>query len=357
MNKVEEQNEQIQKQITNREIGLKVSRDTKLRKNLPGILLVLLIAFASNSVGQDIPLIGATVFAIIFGVLIRNFIGVPIQFNPGIQYSLKTLLKLSIILLGSSLNLLQVFTIGSKSIWVIIAVVVLGILLTAYIGRKLDLSGNIPSLIGIGTAICGATAIATVSPIMKAKEEETAFAITTIFVFNIIAVLTYPILGALFGMSDEVFGIWAGTSIHDTSSVVAAGYVFSDEAGGIATVVKLTRTLFLVPLAILIGIYISIKVNRKNEKKDKVKFSKIFPWFLLGFLGMSILNTIGFFNESLIEQITNLSKFMILMAMASVGLGADFNKIRKIGLKPIYLGLIASILVGTISISIIYMMI
>lgn len=332
-------------------------KEIKLGKYTPGLLMVILIAYVSQSVGKDIPLIGATVTAILIGILIRNFIGIPVIFNPGLQYSLKSVLKLAIILLGTSLNLWQIITIGSQSIYPILAVVILGIILTIYIGRWMGLTGNIPALIGVGTAICGATAIAAISPIMKSKEEETAFAITTIFVFNVIAVILYPILGSIFGMSNEVFGMWAGTAIHDTSSVVAAGFSYSNEAGGIATVVKLTRTLFLIPLAIIIGIYISMKSSKEAGQKTKVNIFKIFPWFLLGFLGMSVLNTMGIFTANIVDHITVASKFMILMAMASVGLGVDFEKIRKIGFKPVYLGLIASLIVAVISISIIYLVV
>ncbi|RNF39720.1 YeiH family protein [Planococcus salinus] len=330
-------------------------KESNIKKNIPGLLMVFIIAYISQSVGKDIPLLGSTVTAILLGVLIRNFIGMPTVFSPGIQYSLKSVLKLAIILLGTSLNLVQVFTIGSQSIVVISAVVILGIILTIGIGRWMGLSGNIPALIGVGTAICGATAIAAISPIMKSKEEETAFAITTIFIFNIIAVILYPIIGVLTGMNDEVFGMWAGAAIHDTSSVVAASFAYSDEAGGIATVVKLTRTLFLIPLALLIGIYISSRASKEGGTLSGVKISKIFPWFLLGFLAMSVLNTLGMFSESAVQNITQTSKFMILMAMASVGLGVNFKQIKEIGLKPIYLGLIASLIVALVSILIIYL--
>jgi uncharacterized integral membrane protein (TIGR00698 family) len=332
-------------------------KETKLGKNIPGVVMVFLIAYISHSVGKDIPLVGTTVTAIIIGILIRNFIGVPVVFNPGIQYSLKSILKIAIILLGTSLNLWSIFVIGSKSILPILAVVLLGILLTFYIGKWMGLSGNIPILIGIGTAICGATAIATVSPIIESKEEETAFAITTIFIFNIIAVIFYPILGTLLEMNNEVFGMWAGTAIHDTSSVVAAGYAYNNEAGGIAAVVKLTRTLFLLPLAIILGVYMSMQMTKGKSQGKKVKLTKIFPWFLLGFLGMSLLNTFNLFSDSVVDMVTFISKFMILMAMASVGLGADFKKIRKIGMKPVFLGLIASVIVAVVSISLIYIVV
>jgi len=333
-------------------------RESKLGKNLPGILMVAIIAYIADNIGKDLPLIGGTVIAILLGMLLKNFVGIPAVFNPGVQYSLKKLLKYAIILLGTSMNLSQIFSIGGKSILVIIAVVLLGIGLTMFIGNKLmGLHGNVPILVGIGTAICGATAIASVSPILKSKEEETAIAITTIFMFNVIAVIFYPILGGFFGMSDEFFGIWAGSAIHDTSSVVAAGYAYSDASGGIATVVKLTRTLFLLPIAIILGVIVSIELRKQGTTGSKVNLVKIFPFFLLGFLAMAVLNTLGLFSEKVIENITIVSKFMILMAMASVGLGTDFKKMSQIGLKPVYLGLIASVIVSVISLTIIYIII
>jgi uncharacterized integral membrane protein (TIGR00698 family) len=332
------------------------SKQTWLGKNLPGLIMVFLIAYFAHVVGKQIPFIGATVVAISLGVLQRNFTTIPVTFDPGIQYSLKSILKLSIILLGTSLNLWQVLSIGGSSLIVILTVVILGILLTVYLGRMMGLTGTIPTLIGVGTAICGATAIATISPIMKAKEEETAFAITTIFIFNVIAVIAYPIIGILIGMSNEIFGMWAGTAVHDTSSVVAAGYAYSNEAGGVATVVKLTRTLFLIPLAIIIGVYLGIKSPDK-ENGSRVKLGKIFPWFILGFLVMSIINTLGMLNKDIVSVVTDASKFMILMAMTSVGLGANFSKMKKIGVKPIILGLCSSVIVAIISIALIYIVV
>ncbi|WP_180994172.1 YeiH family protein [Bacillus sp. Marseille-P3661] len=334
---------------------VEVLKKLKFGKYLSGILLVFVLAYIAHTVGKELPLIGSTVMAILLGVLMRNFLTIPVIFDAGIQYSLKKVLKYAIVLLGSSLNLYQVLIIGGSSLIPIVITVILGILLTSFVGKRLGLSGNISPLIGVGTAICGATAIATISPIMKAKEEETAYAITTIFIFNVIAVIAYPLIGALVGMPNEIFGMWAGAAIHDTSSVVAAAFAYSNEAGEVATVVKLTRTLFLVPLAIIIGVWVSIKNNKDINEGSKIKLHKVFPMFLFGFLGMSLLNTVGFFSASTVEVITVISKFMILMAMVSVGLSADIKKIRHLGMAPIYTGLFASVLVAVVSIAIIYL--
>ncbi|MEX2103983.1 MAG: putative sulfate exporter family transporter, partial [Bacilli bacterium] len=232
-----------------------------------------------------------------------------------------------------------------------------GIMFTLLIGRAMGLEGNLPLLIGIGTSICGATAIAATSPIMKAKEAETAFAVTTIFVFNVIAVIAYPLIGSVLGLSNEAFGIWAGTSVHDTSSVVAAGYAYSDEAGGIATIVKLTRTMFLIPVAIIVGIYISMKDRKDRKLQKKTSLYHLIPWFVFGFLCMSIFNTMGLFSEQVVSVVVAIAKFIILMAMASVGLGANFKKIRKLGMKPLLLGLLASVIVAVGSLVLIYWMV
>lgn len=333
--------------------------ETKMGKNFPGVMLTLILAFIAYLISNQIPLIAAAVAGIVLGMLVRNFFDVPVMFEAGIQYSLKKILKYAIILLGISINLWQVLIIGGKSLIGILAVVILGIFLTVFVGRWLKLPGNTPLLVGVGTAICGATAIATVSPILKSKEEETALAITTIFIFNAIAIVVYPFLGMGLSMSDEIFGMWAGIAIHDTSSVVAAAYAYSDQAGQTATVVKLTRTLFLLPVAIIIGIYSSVKAKHEIQAQQKtgVKLTKIFPWFLLGFLGMSVLNTLGLFSENVVGTVTDISKFMIVMAMVGVGFGANFHKLKKIGLKPIYLGLFASVVVAVISILIIYVVV
>lgn len=181
------------------------------KNNFPGISMVAIIAFLAHSIGTDYPIIGGAVIAIILGILIKNFFKVPLIFEEGIDYTIKRLLKMAIILLGFSLSLTQVLAVGASSLIIIIVSVISGLLLTYWIGRAFGLYGNTSMLIGIGTAICGATAIATTAPILKAKEEDLTYAINTIFAFNVIAIMLYPFIGQLIGMPDDYFGIWAGT--------------------------------------------------------------------------------------------------------------------------------------------------
>ncbi|MCM3666290.1 putative sulfate exporter family transporter [Mesobacillus subterraneus] len=317
-------------------------------KNVPGVLLLVAIGILSNSLGKDYPLIGGAVIAIVIGILIRQFLGVPVIFADGISYTLKKLLKLAIILLGFSFSFAQIFQVGLNSLIIVFVAVVAGITLTFFVGRLFGLKGNIPLLISLGTGICGATAIATTGPIIKAKDEDIVYAVNTIFAFNVLAVLIYPLIGHLLSLPDNQFGVWAGTAIHDTSSVVAAGYSYSNSAGDASVVVKLIRTLMLIPVAVLLSIYISVK-NTKLDNDNKVKISKIFPYFILIFAGAAALNTVVPLPQTFVDTSSDVAKFVILMVMASVGLGTDFKKIKSVGIRPLIVGLLSSFIMGTIS--------
>ncbi|MCC3357679.1 YeiH family protein [Bacillus sp. REN16] len=321
------------------------------RNKLPGVALVFLIGVLANSLGRDFPLIGGAVIAIIIGILVRNFLRIPVGYTEGISYTLKSLLKMAIVLLGFGLSYASIFQLGHEAILLVIIAVLAGILFTFVLAKLFKLDGNIPMLVSLGTAICGATAIVTTSPIIRAKEEETAYAINTIFAFNVLAVLFYPLLGQLFSMSDQIFGMWAGVAIHDTSSVVAAGYSYSSAAGDTSVVIKLIRTLMLVPVTLILSIFISMK--SKGTTTNKVKMRKVFPAFILFFAGAVAVNTIFPLPPMLTSVTDGAAKFIILMVMASVGLGTDFKKIQSVGLRPLFVGLLSSVMMGILTLSII----
>jgi uncharacterized integral membrane protein (TIGR00698 family) len=318
-------------------------------KNVPGILLLVAIGILSNSLGKDYPLIGGAVIAIVIGFLIKQFLGVPVIFAEGISYTLKKLLKLAIILLGFSFSFSQIFQVGANSLIIVFVAVVAGIFLTFFIGRLFGLQGNIPLLISLGTGICGATAIATTGPIIKAKDEDIVYAVNTIFAFNVLAVLIYPLIGHILSLPDDQFGVWAGTAIHDTSSVVAAGYSYSNSAGDASVVVKLIRTLMLIPVAVILSVFISVKSTKLGSDTNKVKVSKVFPYFILIFAGAAALNSLVPLPQTFVDTSSAVAKFVILMVMASVGLGTDFKKIKSVGFRPLIVGLLSSLIMGTIS--------
>src|SRR5699024_1537947 len=170
--------------------------------------------------------------------------------RPGIRFAGNKVLQWSIVALGLGLSLTQVTSVGVASLSVTLVTITVAFVATLLLGRLLGIPSKLKTLIGVGTAICGGSAIAAATPIIKADEHETAFAISTIFLFNLIAVLVFPLFGHLLGMSDQGFGLWAGTAINDTSSVVAAGYSYSSAAGDHATIVKLTRATLIVPVCL-----------------------------------------------------------------------------------------------------------
>lgn len=319
----------------------------KFNKILPGVMLAAGIGIIAYVLGIQFPVLGGAVIAIILGILIKNIVGVKPFFNQGISYTLKTLLKLAIVLLGFGFSVNALWSSGLSAVIIVLVAVTIGFGLTFLLTKLFGLSGNIPLLIGAGTAICGATAIATTGPVLKAKEEDITYAINTIFFFNVLAVFLYPTFGHFLGMSDYHFGVWAGTSIHDTSSVVAAGYLYSNEAGDTSVIVKLIRTLMLVPLVLLFSLYVAFKHNKENKNGNNNTFQtvvKSFPTFIIFFLIAVAINSIFNLNTNLTNALSTVAKFLIVMVMASVGLGTVLKKIKVVGLKPLLIGLASSII-------------
>ena len=322
----------------------------KIKAITPGVVICLLIAIPAWFLGKSIPIIGAPVFGIIFGMLLAKGSH---KFEMGIKYTSKKLLQYSIILLGFEMNLYNVIKVGVQSIYIIFFTISVSFLTAYFVGKALKLQGKMTTLIGVGTSICGGSAIAATAPVIQAKDEDVAHAISTIFLFNIIAVFIFPALGRAMGMSDIGFGMWAGTAINDTSSVVAAGASWSAAAGNntalaFATIVKLTRTLMIVPITLILAIYTS-NHSKTVENSSTFKFSKIFPWFVLGFIIVSIINTFAGIPLKVSQLLVETGKFMITMAMTAIGLNTNLIKLIRNGFKPIFLGLCCWLAVASTS--------
>lgn len=324
-----------------------------LTKRLPGILLAFAIAAPAWLLGTRIPVIGAPVLGILIGILLSGWKR-PDIFKTGIAYTSKKILQYSIILLGFDMNLFQIINTGRETI-ILLAFTLTATFLTAAIaGRALKVNTNSKILIGVGSAICGGSAIAATAPVIKAKDEEIAQAISTIFLFNVIAAFLFPFIGHVLNLNDHTFGLWAGTAINDTSSVVAAGFSFSDAAGSLAVIVKLTRTLMIIPVTLVLAFFTSRK-SLKEEKSD-YNILKIFPWFVIGFLLAAVLNTFAPIPDEVSLSLTKMGKFLIVMAMASIGLNTDIIKLIKNGARPILLGLVCWFVLALTSLTVQYFM-
>ena len=318
---------------------------------LPGLLLSAAVAICAYLSGKMLPIVGGAVFGIFFGIVINNTIGKPKASAPGIAFASKKLLQWAIIALGSGLSLTQVYSAGTESFVIILLVLLTAFIIAFGIGKLMKVPNKLINLIGVGTAICGGSAIAAVAPIIEAEDKDIAYAISTIFMFNVAAVLLFPSLGRLLGLADGTFGLWAGTAINDTSSVVAAGYAYSNAAGAYATIVKLTRATMIIPVSLVFAFATAVQKKKQAASKE-VNFSmaKIFPWFIVWFMLASLLNTFGIITPGAAKIITEAGKFMIIIALSAIGLNSDFRKMMKTGFRPMLLGLAAWVGVALVSI-------
>lgn len=322
-----------------------------MKKYLPGVLLSFGIAAVSIFLGGLLPLIGSSVLAIVFGIVLNNSMKLPAAFQEGLSYSGKKLLQYSIIFLGFSMSIGQVSETGISSLRISLITILIAFLAAYLAGRFFKMNRVLTILIGFGTAICGGSAIAAASPILEADEEEIALSISTIFFFNILAVFIFPFLGHLLQMSDAFFGTWAGTAINDTSSVVAAGYTYSPSAGDLATIVKLSRALMIVPACLIFAAYRYIK---SKQSAQKTNLKQIFPWFIAWFVLASLVSSLGFLPAAVIPYTKFISQWLMAMALAAIGAKVSFKQFKQAGAAPLLTGAFAWFCVAVSSLIIQY---
>lgn len=319
-----------------------------IKKNGKGILLCLAIAIPSWLLGKKFEIIGGAVIAIVAGMILAMFIKDKTEFETGIKFTSKKILQWAVILLGFGLNLNVILQTGKQSLPIIVCTIATSLIIAYALHKVMHIPGNISILIGVGSSICGGSAVAATAPVIDADDEEVAQAISVIFFFNVLAAVLFPTLGSLLGfdtMSGEAFGIFAGTAINDTSSVTAAASTW-DSMWGLGTetldkavTVKLTRTLAIIPITLVLAFIRTRKAGKENEKKVSIK--KIFPFFILYFVAASVITTVAVFvgvSSAFFSPIKTLSKFFIVMAMAAIGLNTNIVKLIKTGGKPLVMG-------------------
>ena len=310
-------------------------------KMAPGFALCAVIAGFAFLAGSAVPLVGAPLFAIAIGVVVANTLRDTIRLSTlKIGDISKLCLKSGIVVLGASLDLREIAHTGGNSLVFLAVTVVAGLGTALILGKFLDIDWRIRCLIGMGTTICGASAIAALAPVLRAKAEEITYSVTVVFFFNMIAVFLFPTLGHLFGLSDNGFGIWTGTAVNDTSAVVAAGFAFSDPAGNIATIVKLTRTTLIIPLVIAFGLALPWLDPEAAGKQDVPLFRRVydaFPVFIILFLLASILRTIGL-TTAFSHELQIIGRCLLVIALAAVGLQGHWRAFAGAGARPLLLG-------------------
>ncbi|MGN1119144.1 MAG: YeiH family protein [Oscillospiraceae bacterium] len=323
-----------------------------------GVLLCLAIAVPSWFLGKLFPIIGGAVIAIIAGMIVTLFIKNKAPFEGGIKFSSKKVLQWAVILLGFGMDLAVIAKTGAQSLPIIISTIATSLVVAFVLCRVMKIPSKVATLVGVGSSICGGSAIAATAPVIDADDEEVAQSISVIFFFNVLAALIFPTMGQLIGFSTTdaaAFGIFAGTAVNDTSSVTAAASTWDSMWGlGSATLdtavtVKLTRTLAIIPITLVLALIRTRKEKKSGTAGKKVNLSKIFPFFILYFIAASVITTVTYavigdnaqaaaFAGDIFGFMKNVSKFFIVLAMAAIGLNTNVVKLIKTGGKPIALG-------------------
>ena len=318
-----------------------------------GLLFCLVIAVPAWLLGKQFEVIGGPVFAILIGMVLALVVpgssAAPLE--AGVKFTSKKILQYAVILLGFGLNLAQIAQVGATSLPIIMSTIATSLIISFVLCRALRIPSKISTLVGVGSSICGGSAIAATAPVIDADDEEIAQAISVIFLFNVIAALVFPTLGGMLGLSNEGFGLFAGTAVNDTSSVTAAAAAWDGMHPGAntldsATIVKLTRTLAIIPITLALAFRQVRKAKRaaaEGRTEDaqatgSFDLKKIFPFFILFFVLASIITTVFALPAAVTAPIKELSKFFIVMAMAAIGFNTNIVKLVRTGGKPILMG-------------------
>jgi len=311
-----------------------------MKKYASGVLLCLIISAPAWFLGKAFPVIGGPVFAILMGMAMAPFVKGKDFLRPGVTFTSKKILQYAVIVLGFSMNLTTVVQKGREALPIIVATITTSLVIAFILSRALKLPGKTSILIGVGSSICGGSAIAATAPVIDADDSEIAQSISVIFFFNIIAALLFPALGSALGLSNEGFGLFAGTAINDTSSVTAAASAWDGMHGSntleAATIVKLTRTLAIIPITLFLACYQTGKEKKASERS--ISIQKVFPTFVLFFLLASIITTVFPIPAGIVSSLKDLSKLFIIMAMGAIGTNTDLIKLIRTGKKPLLLG-------------------
>lgn len=311
-----------------------------IKQKGPGLLFCLIIAIPSWFLGRALPVIGGPVFAILIGMVLTLIIKRKDTVQPGIAYTSKKILQAAVVFLGFGMNLTEILAKGRQSLPIIISTISTSLIIAFILYKAMKLQPNNAILVGVGSSICGGSAIAATAPVINANDEEVAQSISVIFLFNVIAALIFPALGGILHLSNEGFGLFAGTAINDTSSVTAAAAawdgIHASHTLEAAAIVKMTRTLAIIPITLFLALY----RGRKEKKTEGSSFSlkKTFPYFVLFFVLASVITTVFQLPPAVTAPLKELSKFLIIMAMSAIGLNTNIVDLVKTGGKPIFTG-------------------
>lgn len=324
----------------------------------PGLAAAAGLGVVATVIGKSVPLVGSAMPGAVLGALVaiaRKPVG---RLAPGLKFASSRLLQVAVVLLGAQLSVAEAARVGLSSLPVMLGTLAACLGAAWVYGRLLGVTGGLRTLIGVGTGICGASAIAAASPVIEAASADIAYAVSTIFVFNIAAVLAFPVLGHALGMSQHSFGLFAGTAVNDTSSVVATATTYGSQAGNQAVVVKLVRTLMIIPVCAGLA-WLTARKQRaagaaaiaaagngagsdtgsgRRPGRASRRALTLIPWFLIGFLAMAAANSAGLIPAAAHGGVTQVAAFLVAVALSAIGLSTDVAALRRAGARPLLLG-------------------
>lgn len=312
---------------------------------LPGLAAAVAVAVVATPLGRLVPVVGAPVFALVLGASLGAAAGE--RLRPGAAFVGKYVLQAAIVVLGASLSLSRVVHVGLGSLPVMLGSLAVALGVAAAGGALLGVAPRLRTLVGVGTGICGASAIAAVSGVVGAAEAEVAYAVSTIFAFNVVAVILFPLLGHLLGLGSHDYALWAGTAVNDTSSVVAAAYAYGHAAGAYAVIVKLTRTTMIVPIVLALA--------ARGARRGSAPLRRAIPWFLVLFVAAAALNTGGVVGAHAAHAASTAGVALITVALAGVGLATRLGDVRRAGVRPLLLGALVWVGVAASSLALVHL--
>ncbi|WP_253701346.1 YeiH family protein [Bacillus sp. FJAT-29814] len=315
------------------------AKQGKVKTLSRGVVLTLVLAIVANQIAAlpFFSIMGIMIVSILLGMTWNRMMNIPTDYTPGIAFSSKTLLRAGIILMGIRLNLQQIISTGLSVILIDMIVIIFTIVLIVSLGRLAGVDRNLSALVGVGTAVCGAAAIVAVAPLIKAKQDQTAFAVAIVAILGTIGTIVYTILFPMIGLDAKLYGVLVGSTLHELAHVVAAAAPAGDVGSETAIVVKLGRVALLIPVALVMGFLYNKDDNQKQSRRLK---DLPVPWFIFGFLGFSLLNTFIKLPQGVVHGIESTSVLLMSMAMAGLGLGINFSQLKRTGVKPVYIGII-----------------
>jgi uncharacterized integral membrane protein (TIGR00698 family) len=330
---------------------------TLVRTVGPGLALLVAIGLGARVLSTAVPSFNHLFAAILIGAALTNLVGTPGWAEPGVSRH-KLVLEVGIVLMGASLALDAVFRAGPTILLLVVLTVAFALLLVELLSRNVfGLEERMGSLVAAGTSICGVSAVVAVAGGIEAKENQIAYAIATVLLFDAITLFTYPVVGRLLDLPDIIFGIWAGLSMFSTGPVAAAGFAYSDTAGQWATLTKLARNLFISAAVVCYSVYYARRRATRTDDAPRLSGKLLweqFPKFIIGFVVVMILANLGVLSAAQRADVQNAYQWLFLFAFAGLGLEMDLAKLRRAGVRPVFVTFVSLVIISTVSLFVVH---